>query len=56
MRRAYRAFATSEDELGDTEAVYRRILCLPIYNDLEVNDVDRVCEMVLDFYRHYPSP
>jgi len=51
---AYQAFRSENDDLRDTEGVYAKILCLPIYNELAEADVDRVSEMILDFYVRFP--
>jgi dTDP-4-amino-4,6-dideoxygalactose transaminase len=42
---AYRQFAGGA--LPVTESVYRRILCLPLFEDLTANDVDSVCDTVI---------
>jgi dTDP-4-amino-4,6-dideoxygalactose transaminase len=47
---AYARFRSADDDLVDTEAVYSRILCLPIFNELGDGDVDRVCEVIRNFY------
>jgi len=47
---AYAPYRRKDDDLAVTEAVYKRVLCLPIFNDLEETDLDRVCEIVLGFY------
>lgn len=47
---AYGPFRTEDDDLADTEAVAQRVLCLPMFNDLEEGDVVRVCETILGFY------
>jgi len=47
---AFEAFRRPDDDLADTEAVSERILCLPMFNELEQADVERVCRAILDFY------
>jgi dTDP-4-amino-4,6-dideoxy-D-glucose transaminase len=47
---AYARFTSPDDDLVDTEAVYSRILCLPIFNELGDDDVDRVCDVIRSFY------
>lgn len=47
---AYARFKSPDDDLDDTEAVYSRILCLPIFNELGDDDVDRVCDVIRSFY------
>lgn len=37
--------------LPHTEALYEKILCLPIYNELPLSEVDRIAEMVDDYLR-----
>lgn len=37
--------------LPHTEAVYEKILCLPIYNELPLAEVDRISQRVAEFYR-----
>jgi len=51
--RAYRRFATRP--LPRTEAVYDRILCLPIFNELSDAEVDEVTGRVGAYYRSAPS-
>lgn len=51
---AYQAFRSKQDDLSDTEGVYAKVLCLPMYNELAEADVDRVSEMILDFYARFP--
>jgi dTDP-4-amino-4,6-dideoxygalactose transaminase len=47
---AYEAFRRPDDDLADTESVSERILCLPMFNDLEEGEVERVCRAILEFY------
>ena len=47
---AYAPFTSPGDDLADTEAVYATILCLPIFNELGDGDVDRVCDVIRNFY------
>lgn len=47
---AYAGFRSPDDDLVDTETVHSRILCLPIYNELGDEDVDRVCDVIRSFY------
>jgi dTDP-4-amino-4,6-dideoxygalactose transaminase len=47
---AYAVFRRADDDLGDTEEVARTVLCLPMFNELEEADVERVSGSVLDFY------
>ena len=45
----FRRFARGP--LEHTEALYEKILCLPIYNDLILAEVDRISQAVADFFR-----
>ena len=47
--RAYRTFLRGA--LPATESVYARILCVPIFNDLALSDVDRVASLIRAHYR-----
>lgn len=38
-----------DDDLSDTEWVSEHVLCLPIFNDLTEDDVDRVCDAIVAF-------
>ncbi len=51
--RAYRRFATRP--LPRTDAVYDRILCLPIFNELSDAQIDEVAGGVRAFYRSTPA-
>jgi dTDP-4-amino-4,6-dideoxygalactose transaminase len=46
----FEPFRTAGDDLTDTENVARSVLCLPMFNDLTDDDIDRVCAEVLEFY------
>lgn len=46
----FESFRSSADDLRDTVAVAGSVLCLPMFNDLEDEDIDRVCERVAQFY------
>jgi dTDP-4-amino-4,6-dideoxygalactose transaminase len=39
-------------DLAVARRVASRILCLPLYNDLHVGDVDRICDMIEYFHAH----
>ncbi len=39
-----------EDDLADTEWVFERVLCLPIFNELTEEEVDRVCDVIVAFH------
>jgi hypothetical protein len=41
---AYRPYA--HRSLPVTESVYRRILCLPLFEDLTTDQVDSICDIV----------
>ncbi len=47
---AFERFRSKNDDLRDTDAVADAVLCLPMFNDLSDDDVDRVCDLVLRFY------
>ncbi len=47
---AFRRFQSPSDDLDDTIAVADSVLCLPMFNELADDDVDRVSEAVLRFY------
>jgi dTDP-4-amino-4,6-dideoxygalactose transaminase len=47
---AFESFRSKEDDLRDTDAVADAVLCLPMFNDLSDDDLDRVCDLVLRFY------
>jgi dTDP-4-amino-4,6-dideoxygalactose transaminase len=47
---AFRSFRRPDDDLGDTQAIADKVLCLPMFNDLLDPDIDRVCAAVLEFY------
>jgi len=51
--RAYRRYATRA--LPATDAVYDRILCLPIYNELSDAEIDEVAGRVRAYYRSAPG-
>ena len=51
--RAYRPFATRP--LPRTEAVYERILCLPIFNELTDAEIDEVTGLVRAYFRSAPA-
>ena len=51
---AYRAYANRP--LPTTESVYRRILCLPLYEDLAADDVDLICDIIQAAARRASSP
>ena len=51
--RAYRRFATRP--LPATDAVYDRILCLPIFNELSDAEIDEVADRVRAYYRSAPA-
>lgn len=46
----FESFRSAEDDLRDTIEVADAILCLPMFNDLSDEDIDRVCERVSRFY------
>lgn len=48
---AYAPFRDAGDDLADTEALAQDILCLPLFNDLQDEEVERVCDLVGDYYR-----
>lgn len=48
---AYAPFRHGGDDLADTEALALDVLCLPLFNDLRDEDVERVCDLVGDYYR-----
>jgi len=52
--RAYRRFA--DRPLPRTEAVYDRILCLPIFNELTDAQVDEIAGHVVAHFRNAPAP
>ena len=39
-----------DDDLSDTDRVSENVLCLPIFNDLSEDDVDRVCDAIVAFH------
>ena len=41
----------SREPLPRTEELYEKILCLPIYNELGMTEVDRISQLVTDFFR-----
>lgn len=41
----------SKDPLKCTEELYEKILCLPIYNELPMTEVDGISQAVVDFFR-----
>ena len=47
---AYARFRRPDDDLGDTEETARTVLCLPMFNELDEADVERVSRSILDFY------
>jgi dTDP-4-amino-4,6-dideoxygalactose transaminase len=47
---AYARFRRPDDDLADTEEIARTVLCLPMFNELEEADVERVSGSILDFY------
>jgi dTDP-4-amino-4,6-dideoxygalactose transaminase len=51
--RAYRRYATRA--LPRTDAVYARILCLPIFNELTDAEIDEVAGRVSEHYRSAPA-
>lgn len=51
--RAYRRFATRA--LPRTDAVYDRILCLPIFNELRDAEIDEVADRVSAYFRSAPA-
>ena len=42
------AFSAATRPLPVTDDVWSRVLCLPIYHDLADEQIDRVCDIVLD--------
>jgi len=52
--RGYRGHATRP--LPRTEETYARILCIPIFNELSDDDVDRVVSVVRDHFLEPPAP
>ena len=47
---AFERFRSSDDDLRDTEAAADAVLCLPMFNELGEEDIDRVCDLVRRFY------
>ena len=42
--------ATYLDAQPETERVVKEILSLPIHGEMPLNDVDRVCDVIAEFY------
>ncbi len=49
---AYRRFAAPETSLANTDWLCQRVLCLPIYSDMEDERVDGVCQAIGRIQRH----
>ncbi len=49
---AFARFRGAADDLADTEAAAAAVLCLPMFNDLDEADIDRVGLAILRFYEH----
>lgn len=49
---AYQKLRTDGDDLRDTMTVSSRVLCLPIFNELQDDDIEMVTGLIGDFYRH----
>ena len=47
---AFQRFQSAQDDLGDTQSVADAVLCLPMFNELADEDIDRVSEAILRFY------
>ncbi|MHB8780410.1 MAG: DegT/DnrJ/EryC1/StrS family aminotransferase [Candidatus Geothermincolia bacterium] len=50
LMKAYKQY--NEQPLPKTEALYDKVLCLPIYNDLTDAEIDQVCEIIGLHFRH----
>jgi dTDP-4-amino-4,6-dideoxygalactose transaminase len=47
---AYERYQSPQDDLGDTQAAADAVLCLPMFNELADEDIDRVSQAILRFY------
>jgi len=44
-------FFNTKLNLPNTEEVFRKIICLPIYADLKSQDQDKIIDIIVDFYK-----